>query len=314
MMAPSQARKATTTGLSKITLPDMPAMPSMTSMMTPGKMTGMSGVPSFGAAGLSGKPGAGGPIPLFGFRSPTAGTLPGVFYDLKQDKQRKPTNMTPQKYAEEIAHFVKSGWNEAHFAKYFQGPNVLYTTRIFTPDIPAEEGPKAFGLENEVKPSLWCVLYKGRVTAPESGTYHFVGAGDDVLIVRFNGRVVLARCWDNPSFGVIDVGWKPLANYNYGFSLIPNGFAKGNAIQVHAGEWCDIEILIGEQPGGRGYAELLIEKDGVQYQKDSKGNPILPIFRLSDSRLPEGSYVPHMDGGPIWSAAPSRFIFNQAGF
>ena len=62
--------------------------------------------------------------------------------------------------------------------------------------IPADEGPKAFNVSNTVKPRLWVVLYKGRVSPPESGIYHFVGAGDDVMIARLNGQVVLDRCYD----------------------------------------------------------------------------------------------------------------------
>jgi hypothetical protein len=48
----------------------------------------------------------------------------------------------------------------------------------------------------------------------------------------------------------------------------------------------------------------MIEKDGVQYEKDAKGNPTLPIFKLA------GSDVPHpvneapvfAKTGPIWKA------------
>jgi hypothetical protein len=55
----------------------------------------------------------------------------------------------------------------------------------------ATEGPKAFDVAKDVQPRMWVVHYKGIVTPPESGTYHFVGGGDDTLFVKFDGKNVL---------------------------------------------------------------------------------------------------------------------------
>ena len=49
MSAPAQAKRITTTGLSKVALPDMPTMPSATDVM-PGRMSGMGGF-GFGPGG-----------------------------------------------------------------------------------------------------------------------------------------------------------------------------------------------------------------------------------------------------------------------
>jgi hypothetical protein len=133
-------------------------------------------------------------------------------------------------------------------------------------------------------------------------------------MVRLNGTVVFARNWDNPHFGVVDTNWRPKGEYDYGFSNIPNGFAKGNAMQLEAGKPYPIEILIGEQPGGSAFFCLLVEKQGVEYRKDGKGNPILPIFRLAEQKgsLPQGEYPPHEDKGPIWKgvARPSGSLLD----
>lgn len=308
MSAPAMPKHIVSTGMAKVTLPEMPAMPAMNSIAAPTKMAGMGGTgfglgPSAGVIG-SGGGGGGGPVPFFGFRSqPGIGALVGNFYDLKQDRSRKPTGMTPQKYAQTITEFLKSGWHDSEFSRFFKSPQPVYTPQIFIPNLPADQGPAAFQLEKIVQPGMWIVHYKGRVSPPESGTYHFVGAGDDVLLVKFDNKLVLARCWDNPSFGVIETNWKPVADYDYGFSLIPKGFAKGDAIQVQAGEFYPMEVLIGEQPGGSTFASLLIEKEGVDYKKDAKGNPILPVFRLTNTKLPDkGEFPPHTDDGPIWKA------------
>lgn len=242
----------------------------------------------------------------FGTKERGVDGLIGNFYDLKQDKNRKETGITPEEYHEVFRKFVSAGWKESILEKYFRSPRPLATTQIMIPNMAATEGPKAFEMEQEVKPSRWLVHYKGKVSPPEDGTYHFVGAGDDVLVVRFNGKVVLDRCWYQ---GHSD--WKPERNYDYGWTGIPNGFAKGDPIQVRAGQYYDIEVLIGEQPGGRFFSCLLIEKDGEKYSLDGHGNPILPIFRLGHMPMPELenglTLPPYAADGPVWKSARNTF-------
>ena len=306
MSAPSAVKRITTTSNAKIALPAMPAMPQLDSTIVPVAMAGMGG--SGVGLGISGGGGGGGGgggrgINLFGvFDSKRGAGLEGTFYDLKQTTTRQATNMTPDLYGKIVTGFVSGGFNEGLLARFFHAPSLLYTTQIWIPRIPADRGPAAFHLENVVKPSMWCVLYKGTVVAPQSFTFHFVGAGDDVMLVRFNRRLVLDRCW------YIRTNWKPLANYAYDFTTIPNGLAKGDAIHVEAGQSYPMEVLIGEQPGGEGFATLLQEVDGVTYDKDSHGSPILPVFRMADVKpaasTPDAPYPPHRDDGPVWKAGP----------
>ena len=318
MSAPAQSKRITTTAVSaRVAIPSMP-MP-MTSDMTPSRMAGSGGAGvNFGAAtmGAAGGGGAGGSMmPFFGLREAGGGALAGNFYDLKQTQDRKPTGMTPQKYAEELTQFVKRGWNADHFNRFFKAPSPLYTNQIFIPDISADKGPSAFNLQKEVKPSMWIVLYKGTVSPPESGMYHFVGHGDDILMVRFNGRLVLCANWDQPNFGIVDTKWTPKGTYQYGWPTAntPFPFRKGDTLDLRAGTSYPIDILIGEQPGGRGHAILLIEKEGVQYDKDGRGNPILPIFRMGEVKLPPlergESVPPYQQNGPIWKGITTKSLF-----
>jgi hypothetical protein len=50
-----------------------------------------------------------------------------------------------------------------------------------------------------------------------------------------------------------------------------------------------------------------MEKEGVQYEKDGAGNPILPPFKLAPGKLPPpiGRQTPLrvVENGPIWKAA-----------
>lgn len=243
----------------------------------------------------------GGSTRMLGQREKLASAFVGTFYDLKQTRNKKPTNITPDEYHKVFRKYIAENWKESIFAEYFRAKDPVYATQIFTPNIPAVDGPKSFNLEKEVQPSRWLVHYRARVSPPEDGTYHFVGAGDDVMLVRFDGKLVLDRCWYQA-----DEQLHPERNYEYGWSNIPNGFGKGKAVRAQAGKYYDMDVLIGEQPGGLSYAALLVEQEGVEYPQDSKGNPILPVFRFVDAPLadpePGQTYAPHMENGPVWKA------------
>jgi hypothetical protein len=307
MSAPAMARKITTKGISKVALPEMPAMPKLAA--PPVKMAGAGGAdvsfnPGGGSSASSGAGGAA--VPFFGFReSKGGGSLSGRLYDLKQLKNGTPSKLDQDHaYPEEIARFVNSGFNESNFEKYFAGPNPLYTTQIFIPKIKSEQGPLAFGLGGRVQPKMWVVVYRGNVIPNEGGTYRFVGVCDDILVVRFNGRIVLDCGSMTPSGHgpqkfyagddiqlKADMGWY-------------KGSGRGEPVQVNGGQSYPMEIMIGEWPGGDFKAWLQIEKEGVEYEKDSKGAPILPIFKLAPSEVPHpvGEAPRFAKQGPVWKA------------
>ena len=311
MSAPAMAKRITSTGFAKVSLPEMPAMPKLAA--PPVKMSGAGGADvGFNPGGMtssSGSGAGGAAVPFFGFReSKGGGSLVGKFYDLKQLKNGTPSKLDEQNgFSGEIAKFV-NGWNESTFEKYFVGPNPLYTTQIFIPKINADQGPLAFGLGGRVQPKMWAAHYKGNVVPTESGTFRFVGMGDDFLVVRFNGRVVLDCGSMTPT------GHAPQSFYaSAGLQLDPKmgwykGLGRGDPVQVNGGESYPMEVLIGEWPGGDFKAWLMIEKEGVQYEKDAKGSPMLPIFKLSDSTVAHpGSEAPvFAKSGPIWKAEKKK--------
>lgn len=51
------------------------------------------------------------------------------------------------------------------------------------------------------------------------------------------------------------------------------------------------------------HAVVLLEKEGATYEKDRRGNPILPPFRVAEAKLPEGDLPPFAKEGPIWKSA-----------
>jgi hypothetical protein len=155
---------------------------------------------------------------------------------------------------------------------------------------------------------MWVVHYKGNVIPNESGTYRFVGIGDDVLVVRFEGRVVLDCGSTNPSGKAPDKFYASDGLQLKGDMPWYKGLGRGDAFQVKAGESYPMEVLMGEWPGGDFKAWLMLEKDGAQYDKDSKGNPILPIFKLAASDVPKPATEAPVfaKGGPVWKAERAK--------
>lgn len=315
------------------------------SSLDSGSLGGFGGAGNSGAfggavkadTGAFGVPGGMGIANPFGMVDPNANALKGTFYDLKQTKNRNETDMSEDSsksndlFRAAIREFVNSGWKERFFSKYYQAPITLNQTKFFMPIMNAELAPEAFECEKEVKPQRWVVVYRGIVTPPKTGRYRFVGAADDVLVVRFDGKHVLDYGYTSGTLGKSiqgnveffndtkdDPELKKLARrdfpmeipvqyYDYlttqTYTKSLGGLALGVEFDAVSGRPYPIEILISEIPGGFFSAVLMIEEIGANYQKDSKGAPILPIFRL-DQSLPapdkRDNTPPFDPGGPVW--------------
>ena len=310
--APVAAKRVTTTGASKVALPTMPSMP-MDAALTPVSMSGMGGggIGGLGGGGGGGTGGGGGGPNFFGLRSTGTGTgLVGTFYDLKQTPGRQSTGMTPEIYGNKITQFAQGGFNTGILSNFYKASQPIYATRIFTPRVPAELGPVAFGVEKEVQPRMWMVHYKGTVVAPESGTFRFAGLGDDVLLVRFDGKMVLDGCWS------IDTKTVPgQTNYKLDWGAPGKGGTVGIPFTVEEGKSYPIEVAIGEQPGGYSAAALFVMKNGEHFAKDKKGGDIMPVFRTTTATdlpvpPPNSFYAPHIFTGPAWKTQAAKAEFS----
>ena len=306
MSAPAQAKRITTAGLSKIVLPDMPTMPTATTVV-PNRMGGMGGVGTgmgpAGGMGGGGGGGGGGGMTMFGFRDGRGGGMAGTFYDLKKTHDGKPSGMDVGRYSGVVAEFTKH-WDPKVFAGYFQGPKPLYMAQLYIPVMDADEGPKAFDLAKKVQPKMWVVHYKGEVAAPEAGKFRFVGKSDDLIIVRFAGRLVLD--WSQPDAGHLSE-WHPHEKA-YPYPGTNNfGCMPGDWLEVEAGKTYPLEILIGERPGGLFSAYLMMEKEGAHYESH-EGLPKFPLFRVADVTAPahKKDTPTFATGGPVWKATVKR--------
>ena len=321
MSAPAPLKRITTTSNSRVALPAMPAMPHMDEAITPLAMAGMGGTGvgltmSSGGGSIGGS-GGGGAFSLFGLRDSKGSTLKGQLFDFKQTPDQRTTPIgkngpdgtgtadASNGYTQAISAFVQGGMNdETLTGRFFKGPNPLYATQIYIPQIEASEGPKAFNLQGRVQPSRFMVHYKGTVIPPESGTYHFVGFGDDVLVVRFNNQIVL-------DCGIFSPTGRTSSHY-YMFDSMPNNYSgafwhgcgEGNAITVEAGQSYPVDIVISAWGGGQSDYYLLVRKEGVEYTKDSRGNPILPLFHVGPGNPPtvQGKAPVYQHDGLVWKA------------
>ena len=140
-------------------------------------------------------------------------TLEGTFYDLKKLKNGKKSELKggPENrnaVIEELSKFF-ANWDRAVIDKYYQGEHRLYASSWYLPAASADYGPIAFGVGDpkekdktkwECEPSAWLSVYRGKVIAPKTGKFRFIGTGDDFLAVRFNGKTVLEAGYFAPTF------------------------------------------------------------------------------------------------------------------
>lgn len=293
----------------------------------------------FGTTGDGGN-GKGGPRVTKG----KTGMLQGVFYDLKQLKNKTASGLG-NGITSVMHDFVNGNWRKKtdkdgrisypQLDSYYAANVRLWNSAFYIPVMKAESAPAAFHCEKEVKTGGWVAIYSGNVVAPFTGKFRFVGNADDVLVVRFNKKVVLDYGYTSFSLGVhlnaehrkamtrspeaqqdilsrvtkLSPYQDPVEIYRR-LDNTPNGYATGRIIDVVEGQSYPIEILISEIPGGIFHAALLVQ------ELDAEGNPMekdptaLPLFRTTLA-LPEpstdtryGTFTPY---GPVWRVVSDKY-------
>lgn len=276
--------------------------------------------------------------------------LTGRFFDLKQPVDNSARPLYREDVVNYIREFMENDWDQEMLEKYYSPKVKLAAPYFYLPRCKASYAPKAFecngeGEERKVEPQNWVVVYSGQVTAPESGTYRFVGMGDDAIVVRFNKEVVLESGWSIPSRNSMTLGIRPpyqkeITRKEPGYALYQyretphwnhelGGIASGATFEVEEGESYPIEILLSEIPGNEfGFCLLIekIEQSPAPYGRFAPGkSPILALFRTNDTtpdmeeieeKLTENGedYTvsrpleapPFAEDSPIWIATPTH--------
>jgi hypothetical protein len=281
--APPQAKRIAVTGLANLAIPDIEI--SSTSSVIPGMANGIGGAGMGPGSGIGTGPGGrmnggdGAPINFFLFGGPKGGMV-GSFYDLKQTRDRKGNVPNRGSYTDILKKWVEGGMKDSFFNEYFKAPQQLSATQFLIPKIEADEAPKAYGVEKDVRPSQWIAVYRGKVRPPTAGDWCFVGQADDVILVAVNGKLVLDGSWERvanpPENGKVGV--------NYANSGHPTGgYVRSEPIHFNAGEYVDLMVAIGERPGGKFWAVLGAEQASG---KGGNGGKNVPLFKVANVKVP----------------------------
>ena len=276
--------------------------------------------------------------------------LIGRFYDLKQPMDEKARPLHRQEVVNFIKRYMDAGWDKRLLEQYYSPEVELAAPYFYLPRCKAAYAPEAFDCnkgeqKKKVAPQDWLVVYHGEITPPESGTYRFVGLGDDTIVVRFNKSVVLESGWSIPTRNNMTLGTsrsyqKEITTPESGRALYQyketphwnrmlGGIATGTSFTVEAGKSYPIQILISEIPGNEfGYC-LLIEK--IEGESTPCGiippaqSPTLALFRTNDTtpdldeitadlRQDDKDYTvgrtleapPFAVNSPIWTVKPDK--------
>ncbi len=274
--------------------PDMLDLPSASLMSGAGGKMGDGG---FGTGGLGGGFGSGlglggknGFVGMTLFGKLGGEGMPGVFYDMKQTPDRKPTALADLAGEAEFASVINTAAGKKFSGKgldqFFRSTQKMSFTYLLIPYMSAGEGPKAFKVENEVQPRAWMVHYSADIRPPAPGDYRFVGMFDDALIVYVNGKPVLDGSW----YPIVEHGEKKRdaeIRQDFGGPVLPGTSNR----RCYAGRWVKMEglthidIVVGERPGGRVGGLLLVQAKKGTYAERADGTPILPVFSMAKPTL-----------------------------
>ena len=255
---------------------------------------------------------------LFGGSRSIGNDLVGTLYDLKRDRagnfipSMQPSDEENSNYAAEVNRFLASDWDVKVFSGYFRSPNKLYAIHFMLPPFSSELALEKFGLEEGIEAGCYLIHYKGMIAHPKGGKFRFWGHGDDMLYVRINRKLVL----DGRTVGFWNWKLSPPEKWRSSDPMSREYFMGigraeiGDWFELEPGVPVEMEVLMGEDIGGRTAAMINVEEYGVQYPKNQNGMPILPAFKTAPlpphivdeikySLIPGESDV---ESGPIFSA------------
>jgi hypothetical protein len=96
--------------------------------------------------------------------------------------------------------FFDKGWDQSVFERYYRSRDTMTAYQIFIPVASGLDALKAFGVEKEIKPNHFVILYSGMVTAPRDMTFRFrlLGSSRSAVYMMFNDQEVTLPGKSNP--------------------------------------------------------------------------------------------------------------------
>lgn len=123
--------------------------------------------------------------------SPQDSSISGTFYDLTQDAKGNSNGFREKEDFYPLMMSLANKHDRGLLKKYYRSPNKAKTPYFCVPPSAPKVLPMMFACEDKCSGEYCVALYRARVIAPKSGKFRFVGAGDDVMCVRFGGKTVL---------------------------------------------------------------------------------------------------------------------------
>jgi len=279
----SLSQKLVVEGASSVALPELPALglPPSAASSSAGAVGSLGGgLGSGGGTGAGAGPGTGAlrMMPFGLSAAPKSGALTGTLYLLPSD-QYKTNKEEFDAFKKWLKALASSGWSESTLNALPKSPRQLFTTQILIPEITALDAPKAFGVDKQKSVVRFLIRYRGKVSPPRNGNWRFVGFGDDMLVVRLNGKVVLEAFGKQAKMDIVGhTGWTPRKQYPYDNLK----YTVGDWNRLNTAGSYDLEIYLSEEPReGTTTAILLVEEEGATYKKNAAGSPILPPWTLA---------------------------------
>jgi hypothetical protein len=249
---------------------------------------------------------------MFGKNRSTGNDLQGNLYDLKRYSNGAPTGLDRDNvpmFIRLLGPFFERNWAVSELSKFYKGPSSLYATQFMVPPTQSDIAPAKFGISENIEPARWVAVYRGKIAHTNDIKFRFVGCGDDFFYVRINGQMVLDGSYSVERKNLSRYSWESRSSDHRKWLLGHMLARVGDWIELKAGEPVEMEVFMAEGPGGLFSAMLLVQVDGVQYSKNDRGDPILPIFKTTEvppHLVDEIEYllVPGqatLVGGPIFS-------------
>lgn len=203
------------------------------------------------------------------------GYMIGEMFDFKRDAAgNEIADWDSGLYWEQARKLINGGRFGVEAEKHvYKVPARVALNKIWIPTQGAENGPKAFGVGDKMKPRGWLAHYSATLVPKESGRFRFIGDFDDFMACFIDGKVVFEANWSNCGERPASVtGWKsPVGKSPYGIDVVGDWFAlkKGQSVRV--------DICLGERPGGMIGGRLMLDREGATYAMDGK-RPVWPLF------------------------------------
>jgi len=222
-------------------------------------------------------------------------------------------------FRDEVNKFLVNNWSPLTFAKYYRSPKKLYATQFMLPKFGSDRALQIYDMPEGQEAARYVIHYKGKISHPTGGKFRFWGTGDDFFFVRINKKLILdARTTIGKSYSghrhnaqfKTPNGWKSSSKENMKHLLGTSSAKISDWFVLEPGVPIEMEVLIGEDMGGRTSALLNVQEFGVEYPENGYGSPILPAFKtapIPDHIVDELEYLnipgdTDLRGGPIFGA------------